>query len=285
MPIFRRGLAVAAILATCTDLAAQRSFFTAEVVSVTPLSHDVKRLRVRLPKQYRFEPGQFALIRLPHSFVESWNAEYKTSHGEVTRPYSFALSPARLPLAEFIVQWAAPPPNQHVPPGIASTFIHDQLKPGDELEVSEPMGSLDRAGHGDTGRPLVLVAGGTGVAPFVGLLDHWFKTKQHEQCKIYLFFGARQRRDLILDGQFRRWAARHPHFTYVPALSDPVPGDRWTGATGLIAAVLDSYFNRALDADVLVAGSPRMMQETVTVARAKGVAPARIRHDPIQVAP
>lgn len=279
------SLLLAGLLAIqATPVLAQAAQVTAKVVAVEPLTHNVKRLRVRLPERFRFEAGQFALITVPAPFVEQWNAKYKTNHGRIRRAYSFSSSPKRLPVAEFIVQLAAPPPGRDVPPGIASTYIHNALKPGDTIEISQAVGSLNKAGASDT-RPLILVAGGTGVAPFVGLLDHWFRTKQHKDRKIYLFFGARQRRDLMLDSQFRRWAAKRSNFTYVPSLSEPGPDDKWTGATGFINVVLDQHFTGALDADVLIAGSPRMMQETVKVIKAKGVPDAQIRHDPITVAP
>lgn len=256
----------------------------AKVEAVEALTPNVKRLRVRLPRSYKFEAGQFALITVPSTVVEAWNAKYKTELGSVRRPYSFASSPKRLPVAEFIIQLAAPPPGRDVPPGIASTFVHNELKPGDTVGIGQAMGEMNKAGSIGT-RPLVLVAGGTGVAPFVGLLDHWFRTKQNKGRKIYLFFGARQRRDLMLDEQFRIWAAKHKNFTYVPALSEPAPDDNWTGSTGFVNVVLNKHFTGALDADVLIAGSPRMMQETVKVVKAKGVPDTQVRHDPIKVAP
>jgi len=279
------GRACLLVAVSVTQLAAQRHYATAKVAAVESLSPNVKRVRLRMPRDYRFEAGQFALVRIPKTFVEAWNAKYKTSHREVARPYSFASSPKRLPVAEIIVQLAGPPPNRDVPPGITSTYIHTELKPGDSLEVSDGIGSLAKTGASDASRAIVLVAGGTGVAPLAGLLDHWFRTKSHKRRKVCLFFGARQRRDLILDAQFRRWAAKHSNFIYIPALSDPAPQDQWTGATGFINAVLDKHFPDTLDADVLIAGSPRMMQETVKVAEAKGIQKSQIRHDPIQVAP
>ncbi len=275
-------LVLAAVLFTTAALAQEPA--DAKVEAVESLTPNVKRLRVRLPKSYKFEAGQFALITVPSTYVEAWNAKYKTKLGAVRRPYSFASSPKRLPVAEFIIQLATPPPGRDVPPGIASTYVHNELKPGDTVGIGPAMGDMNKAGSAST-RPLVLVAGGTGVAPFAGLLEHWFRTKQHKGRKIYLFFGARQRRDLMLDAQFRRWAAKHKNFTYVPALSEPAPDDNWTGATGFINVVLDKHFTGTLDADVLMAGSPRMMQETEKVAKAKGVPEAQVRHDPIKVAP
>lgn len=270
-------------MVSAAPLLSQRAFVSAKVIAVESLSHNVKRVRFSLPKPYSFQAGQFALVRVPPSFVENWNARHHTKHAEIRRPYSFASSPARLPEAEFIIQLAAPPTDKQVPPGLASTYVHSHLKPGDALEVSEPMGNLNLPESAT--RPIVLVAGGTGVAPFMGLLDHWFRTKLNKRRKIYLFFGARQQRDLLLHAELSRWAAKKKNFEYIPALSDPAAADQWTGATGFINAVLDKHFAGTLDADVLIAGSPRMMQETVKVAKAKGIPAGQIRHDPIQVAP
>jgi NAD(P)H-flavin reductase len=279
----RISIVLAGLLLPAGPAAGERVFVKATVTGIEQLSHNVKQVQLNFPDNYSFRPGQFALVRVPPAFVASWNARNRTKLSEVSRPYSFATDPAQLPAAGFIIQLAAPPPGKNVPPGIASTYIHEQLKRGDILEVSEPMGSLYEPD--DVARPIVLVAGGTGVAPFVGLLEHWFRAKVNQKRKIYLFFGARQRRDLILHDQFARWAASEANFEYIPALSNAAAEDQWTGATGFINVVLDKHFPSKLDADVLLAGSPRMMEETVKVVKAKGVPPNQIRHDPIQVAP
>ena len=278
-----RTLLVAALLCLAPRGAAtERLFVKAMVIAADPLSPTVKRIRFKLPKKYALRPAQFALVRVPSEFLQSWNARYGTTQKEVERPYSFATDPKRLPAAEFLVQLASPPPGKDVPPGVASTYMHG-LKPGDTFEVGEAMGNIYEADLST--RPIVLVAGGTGVAPFVGLLDYWFRTKLNRRREILLFFGARERRELFLDAQFTRWAATQRNFKYVPALSNPKPDDKWTGATGFINTIVDRHFQTTMDADVLIAGSPRMMQETVKVVTAKGVPAKQIRQDPIKVAP
>jgi Na+-transporting NADH:ubiquinone oxidoreductase subunit F len=275
------GRALLLLLAAAGVLRAAGTFVQADVVQIESLTHDVKRVRVRLPAGYAFQAGQFALIRVPSKFVDEWNVKYGTRHGEVRRPYSFASSPARLPLADFIIKLAAPPPGKDVPPGICSTWVHRYLKIGDRVEVGKPMGSM--AISADSTRPIVLVAGGTGVAPFVGLLEYWLETGVNERRPIYLFLGVRQQRDLILHDQLSAWARGKPNFHYVPSLSKPAPEDAWTGETGVLGSVLDRHFAGLLDADVLLAGSPAMMQEAVRILQSKGIPPDRIRHDPIQV--
>ena len=251
------------------------------VESIEDLTHDVKRITFRAPDQFRFLPGQFVLLRVPGSYVKSWNQQRGTSHEQVSRPYSLASSPSRLPLFDLIVKHQAAPRGKDVPPGLASTFVHAELKAGDTVAFGEPMGALYSGG--DSGRPIIFVAGGAGVSPFVGLLEHLFDTNVNERRKIYLYLGVRSRRDLLLHEQFVEWAETRHNFFYVSALSSPEPGDAWTGATGYINLVLDKDFPGPLDADVYIAGSPIMMRETVKVLKAKGLADERIHHDPIAV--
>ena len=86
-----RAVLLAVSLCAAMAASAQQAPATAKVVSVESLTHNVKRLRVRMPKDYRFEAGQFALLTVPPAFVEAWNTKYKTKHGgAVRRPYSLA---------------------------------------------------------------------------------------------------------------------------------------------------------------------------------------------------
>ena len=255
--------------------------YPCRVENIVQLTHDVRRITFRAPDQFRFGPGQFVLLEVPDPYVRTWNQMYGTSHGQVSRPYSFASAPSRLPVFDLIIKHQPAPRGNDVPPGLASTFVHSELKAGDVVAFGEPMGGLYSAGDGD--RPIILVAGGAGVSPFVGLLEHLFENKVNERRKIYLYLGVRGRRDLLLHDQFAGWAGRKRNFSYVPALSSPAAGDSWEGETGYINLVLDKHFPAPLDADLYVAGSPIMMRETVKVLKAKGLGDERIHHDPTSV--
>jgi NAD(P)H-flavin reductase len=135
----------------------------------------------------------------------------------------------------------------------------------------------------ETGRPVLIVAGGTGAAPFVSLLEDWFEKDLDRGSDIHFFFGVRGKRDLFYHERFTRWAAERKNFHYVPALSHPAPEEGWTGATGFINAVVDREVRAPSDADAYLAGPPIMVQETLKVLHAKGIVDARIHHDPIEV--
>lgn len=254
----------------------------ARVVEIEDLTHDTKRIRFRLVDQqgFQFTPGQYLFLKVPDAFVTKWNERYKTSHKEIVRPYSFASSSSRLPEFDLMIKLATAPPGKDAPPGVASSFVHTALKAGDQVSFSVPAGNLYL--RKDTGRPVIIVAGGTGVAPFVSLLEHWFEMGFERNNEIYLFFGVRANRDLFLDERFRAWE-KEKKIRYFPALSNPAGGDRWQGETGAIQSVIEKHLPAVFGADAYLAGPPIMVQETVKVLNAKGIGKDRIHFDEIAV--
>ena len=271
-----------AVLCAASGLRAGDYPYRAEVTEIESLTHDTKRIRFRLldVKGFSFTPGQYTFLKVPDDYVREWNARYKTSHKEVARPYSFATSSSRLPNFDLMVKLASPPPGKDVPPGIASTYIHSRLKAGDEVRFSAPTGKLYL--RKDTGRPIIIVAGGTGAAPFLSLLEHWFENGFEKNNQIWFFFGVRSRRDLFLHERFREWA-RTRKLRYIPALSSPAPGDKWQGETGFIQSVVDKHIGAPSAADAYLAGPPIMMREAVKVLNSKGIGKDRIHFDEIAV--
>lgn len=255
----------------------------AKVVAIENLTHDTKLIRFRLAgsSKLHFTPGQYIFLKVPEGFVREWNERYQTSHSEVTRPYSFASSSSKLPHFDLIIKLASAPPGKDVPPGIATTFVHTRLKVGDSVEISQPFGELSL--RKDPGRPIVIVAGGTGAAPFVSLLEYWFEKKLNRRNEIHFYFGVRAKKDLFYHEKFQNWARNKKNFHYIPALSKPDPEDNWNGETGYIQKVVEKYLKKPSEADAYLAGPPIMVTETVKVLTAKGVGKERIHYDEIEV--
>jgi Na+-transporting NADH:ubiquinone oxidoreductase subunit F len=264
----------------CPSLAVAADF-QAEVVKVEDLNLNVKHIRLRAnDTAFRFAPGQFVLLRLPDSYVEEFNSKYGTAHKAVSRPYSFASSPGEVPFFDLIIKHYPAPPGKDVPPGLASSYVHTHVRKGDKLNFSEPMGSLYQPDASTD--PIIVVAGGVGASPFIGLVKYWFEQKLNEQRKIYFFFGVNSKEDFFLERELASWAEKK-NFVYVPAVARPAPEDNWKGETGYINAVLDRHFEGPLQADVYLAGAPIMVSETIKVLTAKSVPAARIHHDPVKV--
>lgn len=256
--------------------------YAGEVVTIEDLNHQVKRVRLHIQSgsDFSFNPGQFLFVKIPDDYVTKWNKRYSTNHGTVARPYSIASAPHRLPYLDLIIGHQLSPPGEIVPPGLASTYIHTKLKVGDPLIFSAPEGSLVTVHDSNAitdNDPLILIAGGTGLAPFLSVLEYCFKMNQPRP--IYLYLGVKSTRDLLLDETLSGWDKTRTNFQYIPTLSRPAEDDAWRGRTGYVNTILASDFNHPLVADVAIAGPPIMIQETIKVLQAKGLPQHRIRYD------
>ena len=262
----------------------QRKFpHQAEVVRIEQLNHNIKRIRLKptQPESFEFAAGQYVLLKPPADYINEFNARYGTTHQSVYRPYSFASSPSNQSQFDVIIKHYDSPPDKDVPPGVVSTFVHQHLSVGDMVALSNPGGRLNSRNEFD--RPVLLIAGGVGISPFVCLLNYWFENKVNEQQDIYLFLGVRSRRDLILHEQFTEWSKTKTGFHYVPALSHPQKTDAWQGKTGYINTVLDEHFTEPFKAEAYMAGPPIMIKFTREVLAGKGIERNRMHRDPIRV--
>ncbi len=257
--------------------------YEARVTKLEDLNHNVRRVRMRLvdPEGFSFKPGQFVFLQVADSYLLEWNKKHGTTHEHVSRPYSFASSPGRLPLFDFIIKRVAAPRGKDVPPGLASTYVHTRLGVGDLVRIGAPQGSLYLGI--EKGRPIVVVAGGSGAAPFVGLLEYWIENGVDQTSTISFFFGVRGKRDLFLHDQFTRWASERQNITYFPVLSHPQPTDEWKGEVGHVQIALDKHLSARSTAEAYLAGPPIMLKEVVKVLKAKGVTSDRVHYDQIQV--
>jgi CDP-4-dehydro-6-deoxyglucose reductase, E3 len=89
---------------------------------------------------------------------------------------------------------------------------------------------FEHASVGDM--PRIFVASGTGFAPIRAILENLFKRKDSEPK--WLYWGGRRPQDIYMDKLARNWTKLYPSFRYIPVVSDPLPEDKWSGATGLV---------------------------------------------------
>ncbi|MGV0877837.1 NADH:ubiquinone reductase (Na(+)-transporting) subunit F [Martelella sp. FLE1502] len=273
--------------------------FTCTVVSNTMKAPLIRELVLKLPEGQPFDyrAGGFMQLTAPpyrldfhdieidEAFTDSWRIagwpEMKgTSDSPVTRAYSIANRPsdAAEGRAVFNIRLAAPPPGreQEIPPGIVSSYLF-ALKPGDEVQASGPFGEFHVQ---PTEREMVFIGGGVGMAPLRAMI--------HEQIgkgttrKMRYFYGARSLADLFYVEEFDAIAAEHPNFSWTPALSDPAPGDRWTGATGFIhdnvRAAMQNH-PAPEDCEYYLCGPPVMISAVLATLARLGVEPHSIFND------
>jgi Na+-transporting NADH:ubiquinone oxidoreductase subunit F len=93
------------------------------------------------------------------------------------------------------------------------------------------------------------------------------------------FFGARAVRDLFLVDEMNELEKKMPNFRFIPALSEPLPEDNWSGETGLITEVLDRHIDSGENTEAYLCGSPGMIDAAVTVLLKKGILEEKIFYD------
>ena len=79
-------------------------------------------------------------------------------------------------------------------------------------------------------------------------LLHLFKTLKTTDRKISYWYGARSRREIFYEEDFRAIERDFPNFSFHIALSDPQPEDNWTGYTGFIHQVIYDHYLKDHDA-------------------------------------
>lgn len=221
--------------------------FKAKLLGQRELAPEVHHFEFELPgvETFHFTPGQFV------SVVE------RVDGREITRAYSIA-SPRNGNHFELCLN--------RVENGLVSPHLFG-LKPGDEIEMMEPLGyfTLRHPGH-----RAVFVATGTGIAPFRSmLLDHLPRTHPH----ITLLFGVRYEQGLLYRGEFEQLERDYPSFRFLPTVTRP--GETWKGRTGRVQAHLDEAlglhpYEDQSTVDVYICGLKEMVDDVRRELKARG---------------
>ena len=148
-----------------------------------------------------------------------------------------------------------------VPGGVCTGWIHSQLKVGDKLRLTGPYGRFFV--HKSAKLPSLFMAGGSGLSsPRSMILD---LIGEGSELPITLVQGARNRQELYYHDEFVALAARHPNFTYVPALSDEAADSDWLGFRGFVHDAAKAHFdNDFRGRKAYLCGPPIMIEACIT---------------------
>ncbi len=233
--------------------------FKTRIERIDDLTYDIKGYRFALldPPAISFKAGQY---------VQLYSEPYGQVKECVFRAYSMAQPPSDEKAVELYLRL--------VPDGVVTTWAHTRLKVGDPVRLSGPYGEFYLRGNC---KDLVLIAGGSGLAPIRSLV--YDIVEKGLPYTMTFFFGAVSKRDLYALDEFHGIAAKHPNFRFVPALSKPAPDDGWTGEVGLITEVVDRHVPDAVDREAYLCGSPGMLNACINVLTKKGFGNDRIFFD------
>lgn len=155
-----------------------------------------------------FLPGQFLTFQL-----DIPNAAGETK--QITRCYSLSDSPS---YEHYRISIKRAPASSDFPPGHSSNYFHDRVEVGTLLKVRAPAGHF----HIDhSNNPVVLIGGGIGITPMLSMLN-WALTEQPGR-EIWLFYGVRNGRELVMKSRLETLAATHQNFHLHFCFSNPLP--------------------------------------------------------------
>jgi NAD(P)H-flavin reductase len=221
----------------------QPAWWDAEIIEATRVSREIAIVRVQPETPIPYRSGQSVALTIPQA-------------PRVWRYFTPANAPREDGGMEFHVGL--------VPGGLVSRPFVASARPGDRIRLGAPVGTalaIDPLSDSD----LLMVAGGTGVAPFLALLEEIERAWQLGQTSrhVHLVHGARYAWSLYAGGRLRHFS-QYPWFTASETVSDDptYPGPR--GLVGDVAASVSmpgAY-------DALVCGSPLMVSHTTAALTA-----------------
>lgn len=257
----------------------------------------IKEFIVDLPpaEELNFKAGGYIQIDIPKyklsftefDIAEEYRSDWDHFHffdlttqndEECYRAYSMANHPAEGNCVMLNVRIATPPPKMKVQPGIASSYLFS-LKQGDKVTISGPYGEFFL---NDTDREIIFVGGGAGMAPMRSHIFDLFHGNNTNR-KVSFWYGARSKREVFYEEEFRAIEREHDNFRFEIALSDPQAEDNWDGYTGFIhQVVLDQYLDTHADPteiEYYLCGPPMMLGAVNKMLYDIGVEPEMIAFD------
>ncbi|MDT7799670.1 MAG: hypothetical protein QOI78_3103 [Actinomycetota bacterium] len=227
----------------------------ATVVEHRRLTWDLALVRLVPDQLVPYHPGQYMSVEVPQ------------------RPRLWRyLSPANAPREDGGIEFHV----RAVDGGWVSRAIVSHTQPGDVWRLGPPLGRL--AVDRESSRGVLMIAGGTGIAPLRSILDHLALWGENPQVR--LFYGGAAREDLYDLEELRALASINPwlHVTPVVERGGDVPGFE----QGTLAEAVTRYGSWP-GYDVLVSGSPAMIRATVSRMLVAGSALDQIQYDPFTI--
>ncbi|THD80858.1 2Fe-2S iron-sulfur cluster binding domain-containing protein [Aliigemmobacter aestuarii] len=220
----------------------------AEVVGVDLLSATSFGLRVKLAKPIGFLPGQYVNLTVPGT--------------DRHRSYSFSSAPGAQE-ASFLIR--------NLPGGVMSTYLANAARPGDALTATGPMGAFYLR---PIERAQLWLAGGTGLAPFLSMLE---QVAEHgADHPITLYYAVTRAADLVELDRVQALADRIGNVTVITVLA---AADEAHDRKGFVTDHVSADDLNGGDCDVYLCGPPPMVDAVRAHFGKLGVEPANFYYE------
>jgi benzoate/toluate 1,2-dioxygenase reductase subunit len=198
---------------------------------------------------FGFLPGQYVNVQVPGT--------------DQRRAYSFSSAPGADRLS-FLVR--------DIPGGLMSGFLRDRAEPGMAIGFSGPEGSFYLR---EVRRPLLFLAGGTGLAPFLSMLGRLAETGTGGH-PAHLVYGVTSDADLVAVDRLEDFAARIPGFTFATTV---VADDSAHPRKGYVTRHIEAGHLHGGEVDVYLCGPPPMVDAVRGWLGEQGVTPASFYYE------
>ncbi len=277
-----------------------------EVVSNRNVATFIKEFVVKLPEgeNLNFRSGGYIQIDVPkfnvdfskdidveEEYRDEWDKynmwALKLDNKEETfRAYSMANHPAEGNIIMLNIRIATPPWDRSantwkkgIPPGICSSYVFSR-KPGDKVVISGPYGEFFLK---ETKNEKMFIGGGAGMAPMRSHIFHLFHTEKVRDIPVTFWYGARSKREIFYEDDFKNIEKDFDNFKFTIALSEPKEEDNWTGKTGFIHQVIyDEYLSKheaPEDIEYYLCGPPLMIAAVKKMLYDLGVPDENVMYD------
>ncbi|WP_144173285.1 benzoate 1,2-dioxygenase electron transfer component BenC [Pseudomonas sp. Kh13] len=228
----------------------EQASFEAAISDVRQLSASTIALSIKGEALSRlaFLPGQYVNLKVPGS--------------EQSRAYSFS-SLQKDGEVSFLIR--------NVPGGLMSSFLTNLAKAGDSMTLAGPLGSFYLR---PIQRPLLLLAGGTGLAPFTAMLEKI--AEQGSEHPLHLIYGVTNDFDLVELDRLQALAARIPNFTFSACVANP---DSQYPQKGYVTQHIEPRHLNDGDVDLYLCGPPPMVEAVSQYVREQGITPANFYYE------
>ncbi|OWP51227.1 benzoate 1,2-dioxygenase electron transfer component BenC [Pseudomonas nitroreducens] len=224
--------------------------FEASISAVRQLSESTIALSIKGESlsKLAFLPGQYVNLQVPGS--------------EQTRAYSFS-SLQKNGEVSFLIR--------NVPGGLMSSFLTGLAKAGDAMTLAGPLGSFYLR---EIKRPLLLLAGGTGLAPFTAMLEQI--AERGSEHPLHLIYGVTHDFDLVEMDRLEAFAARIPNFTFSACVASPESN---YPRKGYVTQHIEPAHLNDGEVDLYLCGPPPMVEAVSQYIRSQGITPANFYYE------
>jgi benzoate/toluate 1,2-dioxygenase reductase subunit len=239
---------VISIAASSTACRIKSQTIATHLTAVERLSDTSIAFTLEASSGLAFLPGQYANVTVPGT--------------DQLRSYSFSSSPGSKTVS-FLVR--------DIPQGVMSSFLRARAVPGTPVALVGPSGGFYLR---DIKRPVLFLAGGTGLAPFLSILGRIAETGSTQP--IHLIYGVTNDEDLVAVDQLEAFASRIPGFSFACCVA--AEGSAYP-SKGYVTSHIEPAHLHGGEVDIYLCGPPPMVEAVRGWLDRQGVTPANFHFE------